>query len=265
MHDSAHDNDPRFVKYYAAQSLTDKAAERAAGIMSAVLRTRARLGDAVEDLLVADIGCNAGTQSRCWLERGHRVRGIDISRELVDLATQRNAQFGARAQFGVASATALPWEDEQFDVCLLPELLEHVEDWQAVVNEAVRVLKKGGALFLSTTNVLCPRQQEFALPLYSWYPGWVKKICVEKARTTRPQLANFATFPAVHWFSPYGLKRYLDRLGVDGLDRFDLIDSAGRGQAVVAALATVRALPPLRFAAHVLTPSTIIFGRKRSA
>jgi SAM-dependent methyltransferase len=262
MQDNANDNDPRFVDYYAEASLTAQAAERAAGIMRAVLRTRTQLGDRVDQLLVADIGCNAGTQSRCWLEQGHTVNGVDISRDLVELARQRNAEFGARADFGVASATALPWEADRFDVVLLPELLEHVEDWQSVLNEAVRVLKPGGALFLSTTNVLCPKQQEFALPFYSWYPGWVKKICVRKALTDAPHLANFATFPAVHWFSPYGLKRYLGARGVKAFDRFDLIDATGRGPLVGAALAAVKALPPLRFAAHVATPSTLMFGRK---
>jgi 2-polyprenyl-3-methyl-5-hydroxy-6-metoxy-1,4-benzoquinol methylase len=54
------------------------------------------------------------------------------------------------------------------DVCLLPELLEHVADWQSCLNEAARVLRPGGLLYLSTTNVLCPRQQEFNLPLYSF-------------------------------------------------------------------------------------------------
>ena len=261
MHDSAHDNDPRFVDYYAHESLTEKATQRANGILRAVLRMRARLGDRGDDLLVADIGCNAGTQSRCWLAEGHRVSGIDISRDLVELARQRNAAYGDRAQFDVASATALPWAAGKFDVCLLPELLEHVDDWQSCLDEAIRVLKPGGSLYLSTTNVLCPKQQEFTLPLYSWYPGWAKKICERKALTDSPQLANFASYPAVHWFSPYGLKTYLAARGVRAFDRFDLIDPTGRGAAPRAILAAVR-LPPLRFLGHVLTPSTTLFGRK---
>lgn len=262
--DDAHENDPRFVDYYAQASLTDRAAQRAKGIMSAVLRTRLRQGDPVDHLLVADIGCNAGTQSRCWLEQGHEVRGVDISRELVELARTRNADFGSKAHFEIASATALPWESSQFDICLLPELLEHVDDWQSCVTEAVRVLKPGGSLFLSTTNVLCPVQQEFTLPLYSWYPGWVKDYCVRRACSDRPQWANFATYPAVHWFSPYGLKRFLASLGTEASDRFDVIDTEGRGRLARTAVYLIRALAPLRFLAHVLTPSTIIVGRKIS-
>jgi 2-polyprenyl-6-hydroxyphenyl methylase/3-demethylubiquinone-9 3-methyltransferase len=218
MPDRSTKNDPRFVEYYAQESLTAKAAERAQGIMRAVL-----------------------------------------------LAKARNAEFGAAASFEVASATQLPWEAARFDVALLPELLEHVDDWESVLNEAVRVIKPGGSLFLSTTNVLCPVQQEFALPMYSWYPGWLKKHYLKRSLTDAPHLANFATYPAVHWFSPYGLKRFLAKRGVVASDRFDLIDTTHRGGAARAVLGAIRLLPPLRFAAHVATPSTLMYGRKQDS
>ena len=265
MSGDCHDNDPRFVEYYASESATATAVERSIGIMRAVLRVRAGFGDNVNDLLVGDIGCNAGTQSRCWLSEGHRVRGVDISRDLIALARQRNADFESRARFDVGSATSLPWDSAQFDVCLLPELLEHVDDWRSCLAESIRVLKPGGTLFVSTTNVLSPRQQEFTLPLYSWYPSWMKKICVRKALTDAPQLANFATYPAVHWFSPYSIRKFLSEHDVDGFDRFDVVDMSGRGALTRALLASVKALPVLRFIGHVLTPATIIIGRKRTA
>ena len=179
-----------------------------------MIRERARRGVATSALKVADIGCNTGTQSRVWLETGHTICGLDISRELIELARSRNAAFGDSASFSVGTATRLPWPDETFDVCLLPELLEHVEDWESCVLEAVRVLRSGGTILLSTTNVLCPIQQEFTLPCYSWYPGWLKRKVVRRAVSGSPHLANYATYPAVHWFSVYGLSRYLAKLSV---------------------------------------------------
>lgn len=258
----AHRNDPRFVEYYARESATVAAAERARGIMGAVLRARAEAQLPVENLLVADIGCNAGTQSRCWLERGHRVCGLDISRDLVAVARERNATFGERAKFDVGSATQLPWQSGTFDVCLLPELLEHVDDWRACLEEGVRVLKTGGALYLSTTNVLCPVQQEFTLPAYSWYPGWVKKRIVVRSLTTHRQWVNYATYPAVHWFSPYGLSRFLAARGMASLDRFDLIDVASKGMLARLVVGLTRAVPPIRFLGHMATPSTSLVGIK---
>lgn len=255
-------NDPRFVQYYERESATERAETRALGIMAAVLRARAREGLATEQLQVADIGCNAGTQSRCWLERGHTVRGLDISRDLVALAQRRNAEFGERARFEVGSATAVPWDSASFDVCLLPELLEHVDDWMSCVREGVRLLKHGGSIYLSTTNVLCPVQQEFTLPAYSWYPAPLKRHFVRLSTSTRPDLVNFASYPALHWFSPYQLARFLRDLGAVSRDRFDLIDVDNKGAAARFLVGAVRALPPLRFIAHVLTPSTVLVAHK---
>lgn len=258
----AHANDPRFVAYYEAASATERAHARAASIMATVLRVRRERGFETAALAVADIGCNAGTQSRCWLEAGHRVSGIDISRDLVELARERNEPYAARADFQVGSAARLPWSDHSFDVCLLPELLEHVDDWASCLSEAARVLRPRGSLYLSTTNVLCPVQQEFSLPLYSWYPGWVKKRFVQRAMTDSPQLANFASYPAVHWFSPYRLKRFLENLSVEALDRFDVVDLGAQSQLGRLALYCIRGVRLLRLIGHVLTPSTVLIGFK---
>ena len=258
-----HSSHPEFVRYYVEASLTEKARQRAASILAAVMRERASRGASVERLAVADIGCNAGTQSRVWLEAGHLVEGLDISSDLVEVASRRNSEFAGRARFQVGNATRLPWSDAKFDVCLMPELLEHVLDLEAALREAVRVLKLGGTLFLTTTNWLCPVQQEFNLPGYSWYPGWLKKIFLKKALSTSPQLANYATHPAYHWFSYYQLRRYLVRLSITARDRFDVADMTNRPPVVVAALRLIRALPPLRLAAHVLTEGTIVVGEKR--
>lgn len=256
------DNDPRFVDYYTKSSDTAAARARAQGILRAVLRLRQKLGLPTESLRVADIGCNAGTQSRCWLEAGHSVRGIDISRDLVEVARRRSEIFGSRAEFEVGSATQLPWLDGAFNVCLLPELLEHVEDWQTCIREAVRVLAPQGTLYLTTTNVLCPKQQEFNLPCYSWYPASLKRHFLRQATTTRPDLVNFASYPAYHWFSPYSLRRALSPLGVTVHDRFDLMDNQGKSLLSVLAVQFIRAIPAFRWLGHVLTPSTIIAGQK---
>lgn len=257
------EHDPRFVEYYKNESASDAAAERARGIMRAVLRTRKQAGKPTEHLRVADIGCNAGTQSRCWLEGGHDVCGLDISQNLVEIARLRNAEFGERARYEVGSASNLPWKDDCFDVCLLPELLEHVEDWRACLLESARVLKSGGTLYLSTTNVLCPVQQEFSLPAYSWYPKPLKAHFVHKALTTDPGLVNFASHPAYHWFSPYGLKKFLAANRVDALDRFEILDVAQKSPMTKLVGAALRQSSFLRFAGHVLTPSTILIGFKR--
>lgn len=248
-----------FYQYHAARSSAPQAGQRFAAIQAAVLRA---LGGAPASLNVADVGCGAGSQARLWAAQGHQVYGADISEALVALARRRAAVAGLEIVFDVASASALPWPDQSMDVCIVPELLEYVPDWRACIAECLRVLRPGGALYISTNNILCPAQQEFDLRLYGWYPGFVKRRYERLARTTRPELANYATYPAVNWFTFYGLRRHLARQGLACLDRFDMADMESRGLAARGAIALVRRFAPLRFCAHVATPYTVLLALK---
>lgn len=250
-----------FYKFYEQQSLKPETLQRFEANCETLLRVH---GVKTGVLEVLDIGCGAGAQARFWTQRGHRYLGIDINEPLVLLARRRAEEQQIDARFEVGTATALPCADESVDICLLPELLEHVADWQACLDEAIRVLRPGGLIHLSTSSKLCPKQQEFNLPLYSWYPQRLKRHFEHRALTDRPDLANYAKYPAVNWFSFYGLRDYMKPRGFECLDRFDLIDPQGKGRRARTMLSLLRSLSPLRFIGHVLTPYTLVVGRKKS-
>jgi len=254
--------DQRFVDYYAAQSASEQTRQRFDATRRVTLALRRDLGLPVEQLDVVDIGCGAGSQAIMWARAGHRAQGIDISAPLIDLAQQRAAEGGLDARFTVGSADRLPLPDASVDIVLVSELLEHLAQWQPCVDEALRILRPGGVIYLSTTNRLCPVQQEFTLPGYSWYPSPIKRRCEKMAVTTHGQWVRHTTFPAVHWFSYYQLRDYLDARGVSSRDRFDVMETRGSTlrRAVVGA---IQSNAPLRWMAHVMTPYTMVVGHRR--
>ncbi len=258
-------SDPHFLAYYEEASLSEATLQRFRTIRNKSLALLAAHGHDMARLRVADIGCGAGTQSLLWAELGHSVLGLDVNAPLVEVAQRRAAERGLRVDFRVGTATALPLEDSSVDVCLLPELLEHVPDWEACLREAARSLDVGGLLYVSTTNVLCPVQSEFNLPLYSWYPSFVKRRYERLAVTTRPALANYAKYPAVNWFTFYGLRDYLAPLGFKCLDRFDMIDLERVRAPMRPLVRMARAIAPVRFFGHLLTPSTAVFAVKTAS
>jgi 2-polyprenyl-3-methyl-5-hydroxy-6-metoxy-1,4-benzoquinol methylase len=258
-----HTSHPDFLDYYEQQSRSPATIERFENVRDKALKLLAATDGCAGMLQVVDIGCGAGTQARLWARLGHQVHGLDINAPLIEVARQRAGEEQLEIEFGIGSATDLPYADRSMDVCLLPELLEHVADWQGCLNESARILKPGGLLYLSTTNWLCPLQNEFELPLYSWYPGFVKRQCERLALTTWPEIANHAKYPAVNWFSFYSLAAELDRRGFDCRDRFDLIDTEHLGLLPRLAVNLARRLPPVRLAGHVATPSTVLFALKR--
>lgn len=98
---------------------------------------------------VLDVGCGAGFISNKLAEEGYRLTGIDQSASSLRVA-ERHASKEVR--YVQADAMALPFPAASFDVVLLLDVLEHVEDPAAVIAEAVRVLKDGGLLFFHTFN-----------------------------------------------------------------------------------------------------------------
>lgn len=255
--------DEKFFDYYARQSLSASALARFASIKSVVVRNlsaRQREGD----IAVADVGCGAGSLSFLWTDPRHKVHGIDVSEALIELAQKRAREGASTAEFTVGSATELPWADASMDVVLIPELLEHVTDWESAVDEAVRVLKPDGLLYLSTTNRLCPKQAEYELPMYSWYPAFLKRRYERLAVTTRPELVNHAKYPAVHWFTYYQLAAYLAQHGFTSMDRFDLARQVPHGRLGDLAFRLICAVPGARFLGQIATPYSAVLARKAS-
>ncbi|MFN2327417.1 MAG: class I SAM-dependent methyltransferase [Chromatocurvus sp.] len=104
---------------------------------------------------VLDLGCGEGRHAvAVHLDDGADVLGIDLS--LADLLTARRKHEDYRrdsdtALFALtnASALALPLADESLDAVICSEVLEHIDDYRAVLREIVRVLRPGGLLCIS--------------------------------------------------------------------------------------------------------------------
>lgn len=258
-----HDNRVQFLEYYRQASASRETVRRSEGIRASVLAVMAaRSARAVSVLDVADIGCGPGAQSAVWLAQGHRVHGLDVSAAFIEIARDRlGSEPGA--SFQVGSATSLPWDDESMDVCLLPELLEHVPQWRPCLEEAARVLRSEGVLFVSTTNTLCPKQNEYTLPFFSWYPAPIKRGFAELATTRWPAIARHATYPAVNWFSYPGLMRAIEQLGFSVNDRFQVAALRGVGGFKGKVLQTIVKTALLRRFAYFASVSSMVVGVKR--
>jgi SAM-dependent methyltransferase len=100
--------------------------------------------------LTLDLGCGEGRVTRDLAARGHRTVGADSSPTLVGYAKEADAG----GQYLVAAAEALPFRDHAFDLVVAYNALMDVDDLDASVREAARVLEPGGRLCVSVTHPL---------------------------------------------------------------------------------------------------------------
>jgi len=134
-------------------------------------RTDAQLG-------VLDIGSGFGSFALGAAGQGARVIGVETSRALVDIATQRSVRFAGEfrtpPEFLAADARELPLESASVDLVTAWNVLEHVDDVPRVISEVERVLRPGGWFSLVAPNYLAVRKE--AHYLVPWLPMLPKSI-----------------------------------------------------------------------------------------
>ncbi len=99
---------------------------------------------------VLDAGCGAGYGAAELSYAARSVTAIDLAGDAVNYARK---QYPRRnLDWLVASCTAIPIADHTIDLVVAFEVIEHLTDWQLLLEEAKRVLAPGGQFIVSTPN-----------------------------------------------------------------------------------------------------------------
>jgi ubiquinone/menaquinone biosynthesis C-methylase UbiE len=110
------------------------------------------LGDGPGDLL--DAGMGPGRLLAELSARGWTVNGVDLSKEMVELARQRLPAAADRITEG--QIEALPFAEASFDAVVVTGVLEYVGYRAGALREVARVLRPGGIAVVSTPNRRAP-------------------------------------------------------------------------------------------------------------
>lgn len=115
---------------------------------------------------VLDVGCGSGLfchRIKTYLPNS-TVTGLDFDTGHIGYAKVKTRELGIECNFVNGDATALPFEQNTFDVCYSYTVMEHIEP-NVFLKEQYRVLKQNG------TIVILSVRPELNINSENWKPG----------------------------------------------------------------------------------------------
>lgn len=129
---------------------------------------------ALPGLKILDFGCNAGYLVKYLSDRGFNISGCDKSAEAIAFGGAQGIK-----NLKVTENDILPYADEEFDVVLCLDVLEHLPDDLAGIKEIKRVLKPGGRAVVTA-------------PAFKFLWGLQDKVSHHFRRYRRPDVKKIA-------------------------------------------------------------------------
>jgi len=103
----------------------------------------------LEGKTALDVGCGAGLLAEPLARLGAQVTAVDAAPELIEAAKAHAAGQGLEIDYRAVGVEALKGK---FDLVTSMEVIEHVADPQAFIDDLAARLTPGGLLILSTPN-----------------------------------------------------------------------------------------------------------------
>ena len=101
---------------------------------------------------VLEVGCGYGSLSVYMSKKGAKVTGVDISSEAIKISKRNASLNNQKIVFKQSKGEKLDFEDEEFDLVVSCEVLEHIPNYTKAIDEIIRVTKKSGKMIITTPN-----------------------------------------------------------------------------------------------------------------
>ncbi len=153
---------------------------------------------------VLEAGCGLGYFTYALKRGGYNVLGIDVSQEAITKATRAYGDL-----YKTVSVESFARSSEKaFDAVVMVEVIEHLENPVAAIEDALRLLSPGGCLVLTTPNrSYYGYDQVWSTDLPPVHLWWFSQDSIEALATRVGCVCEFvdfseynARFPVLHAF-----------------------------------------------------------------
>jgi len=125
---------------------------------------------------MVDIGCGGGLFAEEFARLGARVIGVDPSASSLETARDHAASMGLGIDYRAGTGEQLPLEDASVDIACCVDVLEHVNNLEAVIAETARVLRPDGVYLFDTINRTAMSKLVVIKLLQDWrFTAWMPR------------------------------------------------------------------------------------------
>jgi 2-polyprenyl-6-hydroxyphenyl methylase/3-demethylubiquinone-9 3-methyltransferase len=129
--------------------------------------------DNIKNLNILDLGCGGGLTCEPLARLGAKVTGIDFIKNNIDVAKKHAMTSNLNITYIKNDLNKIELKDK-YDVVLLLEVIEHLDDWQLLIKKIKKILKPKAKLIISTINKT-KYSKIFAIDIAENILGWVPK------------------------------------------------------------------------------------------
>ena len=105
----------------------------------------------IKKLHVLDLGCGGGLTCEALAKLGANVTGIDFIKQNIEIAKKHAIKSNLKISYLHKDLDGIKIK-EKYDLILLLEVIEHMDDWKELIKKLKNSLKPKGKLIISTIN-----------------------------------------------------------------------------------------------------------------
>ena len=105
----------------------------------------------VRNFDILDLGCGGGLTCEPLSRLGAKVTGVDFIKKNIEVAKTHAIKSNLKIRYIYNDLDSFNLK-EKFDVILILEVLEHLDQWEILLKKIKNNLKKKGVLIISTIN-----------------------------------------------------------------------------------------------------------------
>ncbi len=158
---------------------------------------------------ILDVGSGNGGVSIAFAMAGAKMSGVDIEKELYEIAELHAEAYGVEVKFFLYDGQKLPFAEDVFDYAISVSVLEHTTSPEMYLSEILRVIKPKGKCYLAFPNKLWPKETHTGVWFLTYLPAFLRPFMLRLLKRN-PLAEN-----NLHFYTYFDLKRMIScvRLG----------------------------------------------------